>query len=562
MLKKLIVLAIVLLLMSGCTTKSDSFDNVERFDWTIYDNLIDEATEELDPEKRVRMFHEAEDILMNTGAILPIVRRCGYYLQKLDVEGIYNTSLNVINFMYARRLNGDNTTPLKINILDENKNFDTSAEMILQTLELWSNISSGLLRYDENDNIICDLASDYEISPNGLVYTFHLKDNLVWSDGVALTADDFVYAWKRAADSKMGLQASELFEFIKGYPDNLAVESLDDGKTFRVELNNPCVFFSSLITNSYFFPLRKDIVESAKGYKDSNGNIVNPSAWATDAPFVTCGAYTLEQWKHNESMILKKNPKFYNADKVNMETIELMLNTDAAVCYAAYESGDISLLYDYIPLDIIDNLMGSPELHLTREKGLYYCGINVLSPIFSGMSAKDAKTFRKALGYCIDRKFIAKMLNLPEDYIATCYVPQDVCCGTDATYGDAVEYTYPYENGYYPDEPDLDKAREMLKSIGFEFGLDGKLVNQINVEYITNASTTFQTIAVCLQADFAQIGINLSISTVDYAVFIGERENGNYDFSRSSWGIDYDDPLSMLQSLKTNGSNNAHGFGK
>ena len=63
-------------------------------------------------------------------------------------------------------------------------------------------------------------------------------------------------------------------------------------------------------------------------------------------------------------------------------------------------------------------------------------------------------------------------------------------------------------------------------------------------------------------SDFAQIGINLSISTVDNAVYIGERENGNYDFSRSSWGVDYDDPLSMLQSLKTNGSNNTNGFGK
>ena len=112
------------------------------------------------------------------------------------------------------------------------------------------------------------------------------------------------------------------------------------------------------------------------------------------------------------------------------------------------------------------------------------------------------------------------------------------------------------EGGYYPSSADLDLAREMLRSIGFSFGEDGKLTRPVTVEYLYNAAESNNAVAACLQADLAQLGINLVLSAMEWNVFLGERKSGRFESARGSWNADYDDPYGMLIMFTSNSANN------
>ena len=120
----------------------------------------------------------------------------------------------------------------------------------------------------------------------------------------------------------------------------------------------------------------------------------------------------------------------------------------------------------------------------------------------------------------------------------------------------------PEEYGYYPPQPDLDKARELLTSIGFEFGEDGKLKQPITIEYMYSSGAGNEAIAVALQADLEQLGIHLSLSSREWAVFLGEQMNGNYEMSFTNRNADYDDPYNFLFLWTTDSPNNRAGLGR
>ena len=152
-----------------------------------------------------------------------------------------------------------------------------------------------------------------------------------------------------------------MFNGIKGYPDDLAVSASEDGKTFTVEMAAPCAYMLDLCAFPTFFPVKQSEVEGAEGYLDEDGNILNPNAWATEAGFISSGAYVLTEWKHNESMVYEKNPNYWNAENVKIERIELMLSADDTAVYAAYQAGDLDFI-DNMPTDQI----AFPQRHRSR----------------------------------------------------------------------------------------------------------------------------------------------------------------------------------------------------
>lgn len=559
--KKIICLIICLMLM-GCSANNTSSSRPEVIEWQGYSDLISAAIQEKDPYVRTSILHEAEDMLMDIGAAIPLYSGITKYLLNTDIEGVYVDYLSDFHYSHIYRKNGDPKTPLRINIISEATNLDPQKELLSNVYILWFGTGASLLKFDENGNIVGDLATHYEVSEDGLTYKFYLRDNLKWSDGEPLTAEDFVYSYKRAAAPENGMEASQFLNIIKGYPDNLQVYSEDDKKTFVIELNTPSVYLPTLVGIPPLMPLRQDIIENTPGYKNEEGKVVNPSAWAADAPLVSCGAYTLESWKHNENMILKKNPYYYDADNVKTETIELMLNKDESISYNAYAIGDICLLADKIPSDILETLYGRPDFHTLVVGGTMYINVNVTSSMFNNMSVEDAKTFRKALGYCFDRRFLTQIISLPEESIATAIVPKNVQDGTDKVYGETEGYDYPYETGYYPIEQDYDKAREMLKSIGYEFGDDGKLTTAINIDYLTTTGATNEAVATCIQADLAQIGINVNVKALDSNIYYADRRKGDYDIAMGKWYLDFCDPLSMLLIFEKDSPNNTSQLGR
>jgi peptide/nickel transport system substrate-binding protein/oligopeptide transport system substrate-binding protein len=528
-------------------------------DWREYDAFIKEIKSTTDFAERVEMMHEAEDMLMETGALLPIYYYNDLYMQSSKVDGIYSSVFGTKYFMYATK-EGDNT--LKINLASEPDHLDPALNSSVDGACLAANTFAGLYMYNDKGELVPQLAEGYEVSEDGLTYTFTLKDGLKWSDGSDLTAEDFVYSWKRASDPMTAADYSYMFDVIAGWDkvqegeDALQVKATD-AKTLVVTLNSPCAYMLDLMAFPTYFPVKQSAVEGAEDW------VTNPGSWAQEAGFVSNGAYTLESWNHDESMVYVKNPYFYDADKVSIERIEFMLSADDTAIYAAYRAGDLDFA-DSVPTDEIASLKEDPEFHVIDNLGTYYVIFNVKSPLFDGKTVDQANAMRRAFGLLIDRQYIVDTVGQTGQQVATSFLPAGMADGNGGIFKDADAWNYPVGDGYYETEVDVDGARELLEYAGYEFGEDGKLSanTPISFEYLTNTASGHQAIAECIQQDLAEVGIEMTIRSIDWNVFLNERKEGNFDIARNGWLADFNDPINMLEMWTTNSGNNDAQFGR
>jgi len=527
-------------------------------DWAEYDALIAEIKSTTDFAQRVTLMHQAEDILMGTGALVPIYYYNDLFMAKPAVQGYYTNPFGTKFFQHAT--NGENTT-LKLNISSEPAFLDPALNSSVDGAILAAASFGGLYTYDASGVPAPNYATGFELSADGLTYVFTMREGLKWSDGSDLTAKDFEYSWKRAANPETAADYSYMFNGIAGYPDDLNVKASEDGKTFTVVLSSPCAYFLDLAAFPTFFAVKQEAVESAAGYKDAAGAVVNPGAWALEAGFVSSGPFKLESWAHEQSMVYVKNPYYWDAENVKLEKLEFMLSADATVIYAAYQAGDLDFI-DTVPNDQIKGLIGTPEFFVIGQLGTYYAIFNVKSPLFEGKTVEQAAAMRKAVALLIDRQYIIDTITQTGQQPATSFIPAGMLDGHGGVFKDAAGWNYPVGDGYFPVEPDVDAARELLKEAGYEFGADGMLTTPITLNYIHNTSAAHAAIGESIAQDLAQVGINMTLSTMEWNVFLAERKAGNYDFARNGWIADFNDPINMLEMWTTDSGNNDAQFGR
>lgn len=532
-------------------------------EWQGYNDLIAEIKNATDTVEREALMHQAEDMLMETGAIVPLYYYNDIYLQKEAVTGIYSNAYGFKYFMFAD--NGDNTT-LKMNLASEPDKLDPALNTTVDGACLVVNSFEGLCAYNAEGEVAMALADSYEMSEDGMSYTFTLKDGLKWSDGSELNANDFVYSWNRAADPNTGADYAYMFDVIARKDDGtLDVTASEDAKSLTINLGAPCVYFLDLCAFPAYYPVQQACVESAEGYAE------NPGAWALEAGFVTNGAYTLESWSHNESMVYVKNPNYYRADEVKIERLELMLSADDTAIFAAYNAGDLDFA-DTVPNDEIQNLLDNPEFHIIDNLGTYYVAFNVNSELFAGKTPEQASAMRRGLTLLIDRDYIVENIGQTGQQPANTFIPAGMMDGNGGEFrANDDAYTYPnadavgyFDPSYDAYDANLAEAVELLKEAGYEFDDNNKLSadTPINITYITNEGTGHVAIAEALQQDFAAIGANVTIETSEWNVFLNDRKAGNYDMARNGWLADFNDPINMLEMWTTNSGNNDVQFGR
>ena len=557
--KKLLSLLLAMMLI---TTSLVAFaDAGSEPDWAAYDALIAEIKTTTDTAHREALMHQAEDMLMETNALVPIYYYNDTFMMKEGIEGFYGNVYGNKFFQYATM--GDATT-LRINLASEPDKLDPALNSSVDGACLAIAAFGGLYTWDANEQLVPNFASGYEMSPDGMTYTFTMKEGLKWSNGDPLTAKDFEYSWKRAAATETAADYSYMFNVIKGYPDELAVTASEDGMTLTVEMAAPCVYFLDLAAFPTYFAVHQASVEAAEGYKAEDGSILNPGAWALEAGFVCSGPYMLTEWKHNESMTYTKNPNWYDAANVKMETLEFMLSADDTAIYAAYQAGDLDFA-DTVPTDLIETLKSNPEFHIVDNLGTYYICFNVKSPLFAGKTVEQANAMRKAFSLLIDRQYIIDTVGQTGQKIATSFIPAGMLDGNGGVFkANDDAFTFPVGDGYIPEEVDTEAAIELLKTAGFEFDANGMLsaATPISFEYLTNEGSGHVAIAECVQQDLAMVGINMTIRTCDWNVFLNDRKNGNYDIARNGWIADFNDPINMLEMWETNSGNNDVQFGR
>lgn len=447
------------------------------------------------------------------------------------------------------------TNVLLINLASEPDYLDPALNSSVDGGCLAVNTFVGLYTYGDDGKLKPALADgEAEVSEDGCTYTFKVKDSK-WSNGEALTANDFVYSWNRAAADETAADYQYMFDIVDRNSDGkLAVEAKDDN-TLVVKLTNPCPYFLDLLAFPTYLPVYQKDVEAA------NPNGDTPGAWAQQENFVCNGAYTLKEWKHEESMVYVKNPNFYDAKNVKIEELHFMLSADDTAIYAAYQDGSLDFI-DTVPNDEIKSVQDSDEFRVVDQLGTYYVAFNVNSSIFEGKTAEQAAKMRQAISMLIDRNYIAENIGQTGQIPADSFVPAGMADGNGGI------YKTKYVSYYDATKTGSDMKKEavkLLEEAGYEMteNSDGtyKISPALSIEYLVNDGTGHQQIAEAIQQDLAEVGIEISIKTEEWNVFLDDRKNGNYDFAREGWVADYNDPINMLDLFESKSGNNDPQFG-
>ena len=382
-------------------------------------------------------------------------------------------------------------------------------------------------------------AEKWETSEDGLTWTFHLRDGLKWSDGSDLTANDFVYSWKRVCDPAVAAPYAEtVLGMVKGYDeaiegnlDALGVSAPDD-KTLVVELASPCSYFGSLAAFATLSPVQQATIEA------------NGDAWAT-APetYVSNGPFYMTEWVPGSHITFSKNPNYWNADAVKLDRLKFALIEDSNAAYSAYQTGEVLMIKD-VPTEEIPSLTGTDEFFVDPIIGTYYVSLNDTEEQF-----KDPKV-RQALSLAIDRDYVANTL-MQGTYTAAGNFMGPGWIDTDGSeFMDNANGGKPYiDTTDY--EGNLEKAKALLKEAGYP---DGKGFPSIT--YTTNDMGYHKVVAEYLQQAWAELGIDLQVNIVEWASFTPMRRAQEFDTARNGWSGDYNDPSNMLDLLCTTNGNN------
>lgn len=417
-------------------------------------------------------------------------------------------------------------------------------------------IFEPLLLVNENNEVVGGQAESWEVSEDGLTWTFTMRDGLKWSDGSDLTAKDFEYSFKRLADPNTAAPYGQtVVGMIAGYaeatgnpdadgnqttepnPDALGVEASEDGKTLTIHLSYPCSYFDKIAAFAAMSPVQQATVET------------NGDSWCTQPDTFICnGPYMISEWTPSERIVLTKNPNYvggWDTSRIVSDTITLLLIEDEAAAYAAYNSGEAQLVKS-VPSDEIPSLTKAEDggdFYVDSNLGTYYLSVNCEREPFTD------PLVRKALSLAIDREYVSEVV------MQGTYSPAHgiSCPGiTDADgsqFADNANGGTPYISSDY--EANLEEAKSLLAEAGYP---DGEGFPAIT--YSTNDQGYHMPLAEYLQTAWSELGIDVTIETVEWASFTPQRRAGDYDVCRNGWVMDYDDPSNMLELFQTGNGNN------
>ena len=405
-----------------------------------------------------------------------------------------------------------------------------------------------LLIIDQDNKVQPGQAEKYEVSPDGLTWTFTMRDGLKWSDGTELNAKDFEYTFKRIADTNVAAPYAEtVIGMIEGYkdaidsknPEKLNVKASDDGKTLTIKLAYPCSYFDKIVAFGTMSPVQKATVEK------------NGDSWATKPETYVCnGPYTITEWTPSEKIVCKKNENYkggWDSSKIVNDKLTFLLLEDSSASYTAYTGGTAQLIKD-VPTEEIPTLKKDKkdEFNVDPILGTYYLSMNLNKAPFNN------KNVRKALSLAIDRDYVANTVMQGTYSPAYNYVGtgvDDVDPGKFLENSKAANGGKPYISEDY--KANLEEAKKALAEAGYP---EGKGFPTIT--YSTNDTGYHKAVAEYLQQVYKDLGITMNIDIVDWSSFTPKRRAGEYEMARNGWVMDYNDASNMIELFVSSNGNN------
>lgn len=391
----------------------------------------------------------------------------------------------------------------------------------------------GLLTDAADATPVPGAAESWTISDDGLTYTFKLRDHK-WSDGTPVTAEDFVYSWRRLLDPATAAEYASIMYPVKNAEKintgaitdltQLGVKALDD-KTLEVTLENPTGYFLELMTHYTAFPVPKHVIDKLGPDWIKPGNIVGN------------GAFRIIEWTPNSRVVAEKNPEFYDAANVKIDKIIYYPDEDRNEITKRFRAGEIDFVDDFASeqIDFLKRELPQ-QTHIYPYLGTYYYPINVKKPPF------DNPKVRRALSLAIDRSAITDKVLKTGELPAYGVVPPKT-----GSYGDP--YVPEWASLSFPERQAM--AKQLLAEAGF--GPDNPL--KFTLSY--NTSENHKRIAVAAQAMWKAIGVQAELVNREVKVHYDELKQHNFDVARAAWVADYNDPQNFLYLLETRtGPNN------
>ena len=458
-------------------TKWGYSTKVENGTWAeTYDVLITTIKSCTDATKRYEMMHLAEDMLMATGCIVPLYFYTDLYMIDESVTGFFSNPLGYKYFMNSK-VNGSGET-ISVCLSSEPDTLDPALNSAVDGATMLAHLFSGLAKWEQDSTgkltVVADMATSLPegvTNADGTVtYTYTLRDGLKWSNGDALTAADFVFAWNRAASADLGADYGYMFEIVKGYADvaegkegaKLAVEATDD-KTLVVTISNAVAYWNELLAFPTYFPVHQATVAN--------------EAWATKpATYVCNGPYTISAWESNSVITLTKNPDYYGAADVTMNEIKCYLSDDSNNMLANFKNGAWQLIDD-VPTNEIATLKKdyANEFVVAGQIGTYYVCWNINENILpadsnlTGVEKEKAQAeIRNAISLLFDRNYIVEDIAQGGQVPASSFVAMGMTNPDGTEFYKTANSTTDSFDGYYDVskeafEGNVAKAMEVLK---------------------------------------------------------------------------------------------------
>ncbi len=400
-----------------------------------------------------------------------------------------------------------------------------------------NSLFEGLTATDASGTPQPGMAERWEISGDGLTYTFYLRKNARWSNGDPLTSADFLNSWRRTLLPATASEYSYQLHYIKnakafneGTLSDFTQVGLraPDPWTFEVTLNSPTPFWLDLCAFTTLLPVHIPSVEAAAR---SGESFIKPGK------LITNGAYILKAWRLADRIRLEKNPLYWNTAKVGMQTIDILPTDKPMNAFNLYATGAADMVIDkgLAPATLMEQLKKRPDFHSAPLLGNYFIRFN------SSRKPFNDPRVRLAFSLVVDKPYLCEKITRAGEVPADSFVPHNTA-------------------GYQPPPGlarDPERARKLLAEAGFPGGTGFPIMYYL---YKSGADID-ANIAVELQATFnRELGVNIQLAQQEWKVYLNSLSNLDYDLCRSSWIGDYKDANTFMDMFVTGGGNNQTGW--
>ncbi|WP_318493037.1 ABC transporter substrate-binding protein [Photobacterium leiognathi] len=391
----------------------------------------------------------------------------------------------------------------------------------------------GLVNQDSKGNLVPGAAKSWE-TEDYKTWTFHIRDDAKWSNGDPVTAEDFVYTWRRLADPKTASPYASYIQMTtmanaediitgKKAPETLGVEAVDS-KTLKVTLDKPVSYFASMLVHTSMKPVNQKVVEK---FGDE---------WTKVGNYVSNGAFKLDTWVVNERIVLARNENYWDNKNTVINQVTFLPIENQVAAMNRFLAGELDMTYE-MPNEHFKRLQKEypQDVKVTPYLCSYYYEFNMTRKPF------DDANVRKALSYAIDRDVLAKFIVGKGETPAYNFTPL-------ATNGLDVEMP---EYSKLDQKQRLAKAKELLKAAGYDQN------NPLKFNLLYNTSENHKKIAVAISSMWKKgLGVTAVLENQEWKSYLDAKRQGNFDISRAGWCGDYNEASTFLAIMRSDHSQN------